>query len=796
MVNWKINLENQVENVGFPDPLAPDSEKQTPAFGLQVARAIQHEWFHKNEGQDNARFQIQKNDFHLRRLYARGEHPTDYINQTLNEGDDEAYTNFDLRPIQVLPRFVKILSNHASQRLFKLRAQATDKFSTEQRDKQRMRLENLMVSAPMLQQAEQMHGVSLVGQDEHIPQSEEEVDVQMMDYKTGIEVATEKAIKYTMNRNRYEETQMINIEDLITCGVAGVVHETDPDKGIMIRSADPADMVWAFPENRTFDNVYYYGEVRRQTVTEVMRKSGMKLSKKQLQSLAKSHDRWATHMGYSNTRTNRDEDMPHMMVDVLYFTFKAYNTASYKKKYKPGNRYSMIEKDENLKKKDPNYKGYDVVKKTYDVWYKGALVLGTDMLFNWGLCENMVRPEGILSESMPPYIMYGLDVYQGRFRSPVFGCMAYIDQMQQVHVKIQQMIAKARPAGVSIDVHGLDEVFMNGKGGEPLTPLELQKIYDQTGNVYYSSLNDDGSMNYNREPIRELNNGVIKGLPELIAAYNHYLELIRGSLGVPQGMDATLPDERTLVGVQKLAAASSGTATKHILQGGLDISQRAGTAIALRLKDIFKYSHLKEAYIQAIGREDVKTLRELKKYHLHDLSVFIELLPDVEEKMELNESLNIALEAGQITIADRAEIKSIDNIKQATQVLKIRIKKNEELKAKREQEMVKVNAEENGKAAERASKAKIEEIMAKEAAARETLTHKTNQRLRELEFEKQMEMELMDRKFRQQVIGDGFRIEAQGTVDVEKEKVKAASKPAPKSENNITGSIGDGRIAG
>lgn len=783
-----------IPKVSIPDPLAPDSEKETRGYILNWARAIQHEWFSKNEGQDNCKFQIQKNDFHLRRLYARGEHPTDLLNDTLNDGEEESYTNFDLRPIQVLPRFVNLMSNHATERLFKLRAEATDKYSTDQRDNYRRAMQNLMVSKPLLEDAKNLHGVDLAPDGiEEIPESMEEIEVKMkMKYKPAIEIATEKAIKYTMDMNSFEQEQYINIKDLITLGVAGLHHETDPTKGIITRSVDPADMVWSYPEFSDFRKAYYFGEVRRMTITEAMRISNMELNEEELQNLAKTHDRWATHMGYSNTRTNRDEDLEHMMVDVLFFNFKAYNTLSYKKKYKPGNRFSMIPKGRDFEKKDPTYKGYDAVKKTYDVWYKGALIMGTDILFNYGKCENMVRPEGILHKTMPNYLMYALEPYQGRFRSPVSGVMSYIDQMQQVHVKIQQMIAKARPAGVAIDISGLSEVVM-GKGGEVMTPLELQRIYDQTGNVYYSSVDDDGSVNYNREPIRELPNGIIRGLPELINAYNHYLELVRSSLGVPQGVDATLPDERTLVGVQKLAAASANTATRHILEGSLRLTRNLGTALALRLKDIFKYSNLKEAYINAIGKSDVKVLESIKKYHLHDLSIIIELRPDVQEKEQLNVMLQVAIERDQISVDDAIDIGNIDNVKLAYEVLKIRREKYQKNKQQQELQRIDAGAKANGDAAERAAQSEIQKIQAQEEERRKTLQLEYQLKAQLIGTERDAKSELMEQEAEYKLIIEGTGRQIQGDIDMKKEKIKRGGT-FESSEDNISGSVEMGEM--
>ena len=267
---------------------------------------------------------------------------------------------------------------------------------------------------------------------------------------------------------------------------------------------------------------------------ELKRLSGGKFNDEDIKNIAKATSEWTRYHGAnSNEQHYREDDMQGAMIDVLFFNFKSTNTISYKKKYTKNGGYKMTKKDSQFKKTDPSYKGYDVSKKTIDVWYEGALILGTDHIFNYKLCENMIRPEGQLNITSPNYLLYAPELYQNRTRSLVERIIPYVDQMQQTHIKLQQLIAKARPNGIYIDVAGLNEISMGE--GNVLTPLEAVKIYDETGNVLGTSLNHEGDYNYGREPIRELKNGVIDGLDRLIGVYNHYLNQLRDAIGNPPG---------------------------------------------------------------------------------------------------------------------------------------------------------------------------------------------------------------------------------------------------------------------
>lgn len=762
-----------MEYRGFPNPLESDEKKKEKEYGLQWGKAIEYEWFSKTSVGEQCRYLSRKDNYHRLRLYARGEQPTDIYKELLVGGDQKtSYTNYDWRPIQVLPKFIKLIVNQMTERLFNVRAEATDKYSTDLRDEFKKNLENMMASKDMLRDANDLLGVGMNPDElDSVPDTQEEVDLFMqLKYKPSIEIATEEAIKYTFDLNDFKEIQSKVMEDVAVLGVGAVKHETDPTKGIVIDYADPADMVYAYPVHRNFKDVYYYGEVQRITIGELKRISGKTFTDDELLALAKTSSEWSTYHGYSNTRSYREDDMDGMMVDVLNFTFKSQNTITHKKKYTKNGGFKMTRRESTFKKPDENYKGYDVVKKTIDVWYKGSLVLGTEHLYNYGLCENMVRVNGYLNKTLPNYIMYAPDLYQNRTRNIVETVIPYIDQMQQIHIKLQQLIAKARPNGVRIDVDGLSEVTLGD--GNVLTPLELMKIYDETGNVLVSSINSEGDFNYGKDPITELKNGVVDGIDRLIGAYNHYLNLVRDSIGIAQGADASLPPSDTLVAVQKQAALNSNTATRHILDSVLNITERTASAITLRIKDIFKYSDLKNAYIQAIGKINVEILKSIENYHLHDFGIHIELRPDAEEKQFLEANINNALAKDLIKLEDAIDIRNIDNIKLANQLLKIKRARRDKEIRQHEEHMAKVNAQANAEAAERSAQAKQAEIQAETQSKSSIIQLEAQTKLAQIEKEAQLKSQLMAQEFEYNMALNGIQVNAQKSSDMMKENEK------------------------
>lgn len=733
---------------GFPDMLASDEEKNKIEYGLAIAKAIEREWFYRQSDRGVSTYYDKREKYHQLRLYGRGEQSTKIYKDLMNAGEDSSYTNYDWRPIQVIPKFVNLIVNQMTERLFEVKAEATDKYSTDLKDTHRRSLEDLMYGAPAMEEAKKTMGVDLFPQNfEEYPATQEEIDLYMqLKYKPAIEIAAEEALKFSLDLNDFKETQSKIITDLTTIGIAAVKHTTDPSKGIVIEYVDVADTVYSFPKQRDFKDVHYYGEVRRMTIGELKRISRGQFKDEELKEIFQSATEWATYQNYNSNEASYGEDTyQNKMVDILFFNYKSTNTLSYKKKNNKNGGFKMTKKESTFAKGNPDYDGYDVAKKVIDVWYEGALVLGSDKVFNYKLCENMIRPEGYLNITSPNYIFYAPELYQNRTKSLVERIIPYVDEMQQIHIKLQQLIAKARPNGIYIDVAGLNEISLGE--GNVLTPLEALKIYDATGNILGASVNQEGDFNYGKEPIRELKNGIVDGLDRLINAYNHYLNLVRDAIGIPQGADASAPHPDMAVGVQQQLAASSNVATRHILEGCLNMTKRLGKGLALRLKDIFLYSDLKEVYINAVGKANVTTLEAIKRFHLHDLGIMIELKPDAEQKQYLEQNIQVALGKDLITLDDAIDIRNIGNTKLANELIKTRRVRREKVKQEDAKNMQQQQAEGQAMVAERASAARTQETQSKVQLELQIIQAKSQAKMQELQAEMQVKSKLMEQEF-------------------------------------------------
>tara|TARA_R100001369_G_scaffold75585_1_gene104528 strand:- start:252 stop:1523 length:1272 start_codon:yes stop_codon:yes gene_type:complete len=289
----------------------------------------------------------------------------------------------------------------------------------------------------------------------------------------------------------------------------------------------------------------------------------------------------------------------------------------------------------------------------------------------------MMRPKSDYTKVKMNYSIVAPRMYEGRIDSLVNRITGFADMIQITHLKLQQVLSRVTPDGVYLDIDGLAEVDLGN--GTNYNPQEALNMFFQTGSIIGRSQTIDGAGNPGKIPIQEIQSGTgAQKMQNLIQTYNYYLQMIRDVTGLNEASDGSTPSERSLVGVQKMAAANSNTATRHILQSGMFLTGEIAEQLSLRISDIIEYSPTKDAFIQAIGAHNVATLEEMSSLHLYDFGIFLELEPDEEERAMLENNIQTALSQQSIQLEDAIDLRAIKNIKLSNQLLKLRRKKKGE----------------------------------------------------------------------------------------------------------------------
>jgi hypothetical protein len=444
-------------------------------------------------------------------------------------------------------------------------------------------------------------------------------------------------------------------------------------------------VVYSYTEDPYFRDCFYWGEIKTVPITE-LKKIRPDLTTEQLSEISKYSQSWYDYYNvgefYDNSLFRNDT------VTLLFFNYKTTNTFTYKKKNLDSGGARVIEKDENFNPPAEmmEEQGFEKISRTIDVWYDGVMVMGTEVVLKWQLMENMVRPKSASQHAVPNYVACAPRMYKGNIESLVRRMIPFADLIQLTHLKLQQVIARVVPDGIFLDADGINEVDLGN--GQAYNPEDALRLYFQTGSVIGRSYTQDGEFNNARVPIQELNSSSgQQKMAALIGNYNHYLGMIRAVTGLNEARDGTVPDSRSLVGVQKLAALNSNTATRHILDGSVYITKSIAEALTCRISDILEYAPYREEFVTQIGRYNVSLLDEIKDLYIYDFGIFIEVAPDEEEKNQLEQNVQMALQKGDINLEDAIDIREMRNVKMANQLLKLKRRKN--LEATQAQEMQK-----------------------------------------------------------------------------------------------------------
>ena len=744
-------MAESVINKYFPSQAVSDIEKMSYDYGLKVAKAIEAEWFHNDKG--SYRYNSHRNEFHKLRLYARGEQSIQKYKDELSINGDLSYLNLDWKPVPIIPKFVDIVVNGIAERTYDIKAYSQDPFGVQRRTEYMETILGDMDTQELNDFTEQAFGISMKESDiEELPGSKEELELHMqLNYKQAVEIAEEQALSVLFEGSDYELIKKRFYYDLTVLGIGAVKTSFNTSEGVVIDYVDPADLVYSYTKSPYFDDLYYVGEVKNIPINELA-KEFPHLTEADLEDILKNKSSYKNSYG-NNYDVNESDNNK---VQVLYFNYKTYMNQVYKLKETGSGADKVLTKDDTFNPPENMEGGFGRLQRSIECLYDGAIILGTDKMLKWEMAKNMVRPKSDFTKVKMNYAIVAPRIYKGKIESLVSRITGFADMIQLTHLKLQQVLSRMVPDGVYLDADGLAEIDLGN--GTNYNPQEALNMFFQTGSVIGRSFTSEGDMNPGKVPIQEIQSGSGgQKMQSLIGTYNYYLQMIRDTTGLNEARDAATPDPKALVGVQKLAAANSNTATRHILQAGLYLTSEVAECLSLRISDIIEYSPTKDAFINQIGNHNVATLEEMSSLHLYDFGIFLELTPDDEEKAMLEQNIQMALQQQLIELTDAIDLREIKNIKLANQLLKIRRKRKLEKDQQMQQQNIQAQSQANIQAQQASaqmelqkqqalsqSQAQLEQVKAQLEAQQQAQEVMYKKELMQLEFQMNMQLKSME----------------------------------------------------
>ena len=739
----------------FPSQTVSDDEKLSQEYGLQVARSIENEWFKKDRGQN--RFFVNQNNYHKLKLYARGEQSIQKYKDELSINGDLSYLNLDWKPVPIIPKFVDIVVNGIAERTYDIKAYSQDPYGVEKRTQYMDAILSDMMTREISDFADEQFGINIYNSPaDELPENEEELQLHMqLSYKQSIEIAEEQAIQTILNQNNYENIKKRLFYDLTVLGIGCVKNTFTQSEGIKIDYVDPANIVYSYTDSPYFDDIYYIGEIKNIPINELK----MQFPDLTDEDLANISQQGAQDYNVYNKFNAQIDNKDNNTVQVMYFNYKTYMNEVYKVKETATGAEKIIKKSDAFNPPTTEGLRFERIAKNIEVLYQGVYIPGTKMLLEWKLCDNMLREKADINKVKMNYSLVAPRMYQGRIESLVSRITGFADMIQLTHLKIQQVLSRMVPDGVYLDADGLAEVDLGN--GTNYNPQEALNMFFQTGSIIGRSFTSEGDMNPGKVPIQEISNNAGTGkLSALISTYNYYMQMIRDATGLNEARDGSTPDKNALVGVQKLAAANSNTATRHILQSGLFLTAETAEKVSLRIADVLEFSPTKNAFIQGIGAHNVGTLEELTELYMHDFGIFLELAPDEEEKQMLENNIQVAIGQNNIDLDDAIDVRQVKNVKLANQLLKLRRRKKQEKDQEIAQQNIQAQAQANAQAQQVAAQAEVQKQQALTQSKIQLEQAKSEMEMQKLQAEAGLKKDLMQLEFQmnmalQKVKSDG-----------------------------------------
>ena len=750
----------------FPSQTVSDAEKLSYEYGLKVGKAIEQEWFNSDRGSN--RYKTNSNDFHNLRLYARGEQSIQKYKDELSINGDLSYLNLDWKPVPIISKFVDIVVNGIAERTYDIKAYSQDPFGVAKRTQYMESILADMRAKEFNDFAMKAFEVNLYENDkDSLPETEEELKLHMqLTYKQSIELAEEQALNVLMEGNNYELIKKRFYYDLTVLGIGAVKTSFNTSEGVVIDYVDPANLVYSYTDSPYFEDIYYVGEVKTIPANELA-KEFPHLSESDLEDIMKNK---SNNRSNSNSRHSYDKEDTNT-IQVLYFNYKTYMNEVYKMKETASGADKIISKDDSFNPPEDKEGGYGRMLRSIECLYEGAMILGTDKLLKWEMAKNMMREKSDFTKVKMNYSIVAPRMYDGRIDSLVKRITGFADMIQLTHLKLQQVMSRLVPDGIYLDADGLAEIDLGN--GTNYNPQEALNMYFQTGSVIGRSFTSDGDMNPGKIPIQEITSGSGGNkMQSLIQTYNYYLQMIRDVTGLNEARDGSMPDKNALVGIQKMAAANSNTATRHILQAGLFLTTETAGCLSLRISDIIEYSPTKDAFIHQIGVHNVAALEEISELHLYDFGIFIDLMPDDEEKAILENNIQMALQQQSIDLEDAIDLRDIKNVKLANQLLKIRRKKKMDKDQAMQEKNMQMQSQMNQQAAQAAAQSEVQKNQALTASQGELEQLKAQLASQKMEQEVEHKKVLMQMEFQMNMQLKGMEVNGKKTGEKEKEDRK------------------------
>lgn len=650
-------MSNKPTVSGFPSDLVPQQQKKQKSWILQVAKGI----YSDKESSSIWNGESQYGRILDLRRVATGGKDIDKFKNVVTPDGNSAYLNLNYKQPSIIPPLVQNIVGGLTNQGQRVDVYALNPESRIEADKEKNKLIAIYEISKKADDIKEQTGIDPM---EGVPKentfaSIEEIELYMKTtYKESYCVAMEDAIRFINEATDDEEVKKQLYFDLVVIAIAALRVYYDDNGDIQRRYVDPLKLITSFSESSDFKNIKYAGEFLDMEISDL--ESSGKLSFDELLQIAKSvagkngNPKWSNSWDdqYYPYKYQTNKPWGKFKIKVLDFEYISTDTIKKEKVPTKGNGYRLRE----MKDWKPKNKKNDVLEKRIKNIYEGKWVVGTNILYDYGLQRNMVRDKRNKSDVQLGFKIYAPNIYDMTNESIVERINPIDDEIIINKLKAQALVAKMRPQGVAVDVVSAAAAAA-GLGVKNMSPRDLQDIFESSGTFYYASRTEDGRP-LQQNPIYDLPAPAQTQLTQIVEYTQFLLQQVEYFTGIPMSTIAS-PDKDALVGIEKIKSLVRNTSLRFIQDAFENIYGRASKQIALMVQDSISNGRKVEEFGMAIGYTETDIIKLKKNVCLMDIGVGISVKPDAAELQVLENQINYALQAGAIKASDAIKVRRL-----------------------------------------------------------------------------------------------------------------------------------------
>jgi hypothetical protein len=672
--------------------------KKDFAYGKRVAQNI-YSTIYGNQSY----FWIRNNRFRKNRQIANGKIDMSVFLDRLEMNGKNNYVNINWKSIIIGNTIVSRLVGSWMNRREKVDVTAVDAISVAKKKEAEDEAEFIYQNKEILAQLQIESGVPIIPKDQFIAEDKDDLDRWTTEFNhLPEEIKYSMGVNNIFTANGWESVLKQRIlHDSAEVGLLATHTDMNDDGEVIVQWIRPENTIYSYSDFADFRDTTYRGHISSMKISELRSRFGKGVAKNgtlteeqifHIAQFSKEYQltdkiKWMQDWNVAYLRPYDEWN-----IDLMNFEIRSLDSDGYTVTKTKKNGSTIIKKGKT-EKIDDNQEY--VEEKKWNI-YKGVYCPMTQQMIEWGIKKNMIRPQDPkeLGNAEFSYSFYMYDPYDMRNVAVPEKIEEPIEQMILARLKIQQMVAKMVPAGASIDVDALQELDLGL--GDSVKPLDVQKIWEQTGKLYYRGRDAEG--NAIPIPIRELaNTGFAPQLQALIQLYQFHYQILTQELGDDPSLMQQAAQPRVTSANIEASRQLANNATDYMYDAYVSVMEETGKKIACLLNKSVTYGAKK--YREILKEEEVKDRNFVAK---------VTMLPTDLEVAKLDAMMNNAITANPQLILYIDPFKIMRIAKENVQLAELYFRQGQKRFIKTEQEKAQSNSEQNAQIQQASMQAKAQ----------------------------------------------------------------------------------------